>query len=144
MSDSTEQIIWKGTPAAAVDFWVNVSCILILPIPWALWRWIQRRNHVMEVTNERIRVTTGILSKRTDELELYRVRDHTFLQPFLLRLFNCGNVVLNTSDTSTPVITLPGVPADEEFRNSLRKAIEACRDRKRARVAELGGLLDVE
>lgn len=144
MSEASESILWKGTPSAALDFWVNLSCLLVLPIPWALWRWFLRRNHVIEITTERVRVTTGILSKRTDELELYRVRDHTFLQPFLLRMFNRGTFVLNTADTSTPVVTLAGVPADEELRNSLRQAIEACRDRKRARLTEFGGVLDVD
>jgi len=142
MSDSTERIIWKGCPSAAVDFWVYLSCLLILPIPYALWRWLQRRSHVTEITTERIRVTEGILSKRVDELELYRVRDLTFIQPFALRIFGCGNLILNTADLTTPVITLRAVPADQALRDELRRAIEACRDRKRARVTELEGPVD--
>lgn len=140
MSNTREEILWKGCPSAAVDFWWYLSCLLILPIPFALWRWILRRTYVMEITTERIRLTQGILSKRTDEVELYRVRDLTFLQPFALRLFGCGNLVLNTGDTTTPVVTLPAVPADATLRDALRNAIEACRDRKRARVSEIEGL----
>lgn len=142
MSESTEKLIWKGCPAAASDFWIYLSCLLVLPIPYALWRWWQRRCHVIEITTERIRVTQGMLSKRVDEVELYRVRDHTFIQPFALRIFGCGNLVLNTADLTTPEVTLSAIPAAPELRDSLRRAIEDCRDRKRARVTEIEGGLD--
>ena len=142
MSDATENLIWKGCPAAASDFWINLSCLLVLPIPYALWRWWQRSCHVIEITTERIRVTQGMLSKRVDELELYRVRDHTFIQPFALRIFGCGNLVLNTADLTTPVVTLSAIPSDPRLRDELRRAIEECRDRKRARVSEIEGSLD--
>lgn len=140
----SEDVLWEGHPSSAVNFWLNVSCLLILPIPWALWRWIELRNHRIRITSERIRVTSGVFSRRNDELELYRVRDTTFEQPFLLRLFGKGNLILNTGDASTPVVTLPGLPADTAIRDALRHAIETCRDRKRARVAELGGMVDTD
>ena len=144
MSDTSERTIWEGCPSAAVDFWLNLGCLLILPIPWALVRWVQRRNHRITITTERVRESTGVFSKRTDELELYRVRDTTFVAPFGLRIFGCGNLVLNTSDMSTPVVTLTGIPADPALRDGLRAAIEQCRDRKRARVAEVGGVVDID
>jgi hypothetical protein len=55
---------------------------------------------------------------------------------FLYRLFGKGDLVLTTTDATTPTVVLECVPADEELRNRLRGAIEQCRDRKRARVAE--------
>ena len=145
MSSSTEEtVLWKGNPAASVDFWLNLSCLLVLPIPWALARWVQRRNHHIEITSERLRITTGVFTRRSEELELYRVRDITFLQPFLLRVFGQGTLVLTTSDSSTPQVQLAGVPADPGLRDGLRRAVEACRDRKRSRVTELGGSMDVD
>jgi uncharacterized membrane protein YdbT with pleckstrin-like domain len=144
MSDLAEQTIWKGSPSAATDFWLNLSCLLVLPIPWALWKWVVRRSHVMEITTERLRITQGIFSKRTDELELYRVRDTTFLQPFILRMCGSGSLQLNTDDATTPVVLLPGIPSDQSLRDQLRKAVEACRDRKRTRVSELGGTVDTD
>lgn len=144
MSDSTERTLWEGCPSAALDFWLNLGCLLVVPIPWALVRWVQRRNHRIVITTERVRITTGVFSKRTEELELYRVRDLTFVAPFRLRLFGCGNLILNTSDSSTPVVTLEGIPADTELRDGLRAAVERCRDRKRARVAEVGGVFDID
>lgn len=136
---TTEESLWKGTPSAALDFWLNVSCLLILPIPWAIARRVQRRAEVIEITTQRLRVTRGVLSKRTDELELYRVRDITFLQPFILRLFDKGTLLLTTGDSTSPELRLEGIPADPNLRDRFRDAVEECRDRKRARVAEIEG-----
>lgn len=144
MSDTPEETIWKGTPSAAVDFWLNLGCILIVPIPWAIGRWVKRRNNLMELTTERLRISTGVLSKKVEELELYRVRDTTFLQPFILRLFGVGNLQLNTDDATTPTVLLSGIPADQSLRDKLRKAVETCRDRKRTRVSELGGVIEAD
>jgi len=144
MNSANETILWEGHPSHALNFWLNLSCLLVVPIPWAIWRWIELRNERITVSSERIRLTTGIFTKRTDELELYRVRDSSFVQPFLLRLFNKGNITLTTSDASSPSLTLRAIPDDTELRNDLRRAIEACRDRKRARIAELGGVIDTD
>jgi uncharacterized membrane protein YdbT with pleckstrin-like domain len=139
MKAPSEETLWKGSPSAALDFWLILSCLLILPIPWAIARWIQRRNEVIEITNQRLRVTRGILSKRTDELELYRVRDITFLEPLMLRMFHRGTLILTTGDVSSPEIRLEAIPSDQGLRDQFRNAVEECRDRKRARVAEIEG-----
>lgn len=138
MSTPEEKTIWEGTPAAAVDFWLNLSCLLILPIPWALVRWVQRRNHRIEITTERLRLRTGIFTRRNEELELYRVRDLTFEEPMVLRLFGAGTLILTTSDSTTPTLVLQGIPSDPALRDRLRAAVEQCRDRKRSRVTEWG------
>lgn len=70
------------------------------------------------------------------------MRDITFLQPFILGRFGRGNLQLNTDDVTTPIVLLPCIPADQSLRDQLRKAVEACRDRKRTRVSELGGTVD--
>ncbi len=144
MSDSAEQTLWQGSPSAAQDFWLNLSCLFVLPIPWALWRWVQRRSFRIEITNQRVRVTQGIFTKRTDELELYRVRDMAFVQPFILGLFGRGDLQLSTNDVTTPTVVLPCIPSDQSLRDQLRQAVEACRDRKRTRVSELGGTVDTD
>jgi uncharacterized membrane protein YdbT with pleckstrin-like domain len=144
MSDPAEQTLWQGSPSAAQDFWLNLSCLLVLPIPWALWRWLQRRSFRIEITNQRIRVTRGILTKRTDELELYRVHDIAFVQPFILGLFGRGDLQLSTNDVTTPTVVLPCIPSEQSLRDQLRQSVEACRDRKRTRVSEFGAAVDID
>ncbi len=94
------------------------------------------RTQVFEVTNERVRWRRGILTKRTDELELYRVMDATLVEPFLLRLGGAGNIEIKAADATTPNLVLPAVKGASELREKLRVSIENCRVKKGVRVTE--------
>jgi uncharacterized membrane protein YdbT with pleckstrin-like domain len=108
-----------------------------IALAYALMKWLFIKFRVYEVTTERIRRTTGILTRRTDELELYRVKDVTLVEPLVMRLFGCGNVLVSTIDTSTPFLELVCIRNAREVREQLRQSTEVCRDRKRVRVAEI-------
>jgi uncharacterized membrane protein YdbT with pleckstrin-like domain len=94
------------------------------------------RTQVFEVTSERVRWRRGIFSKRTDEMELYRVMDASLVEPFLLRMANAGNIEIRSADASTPSLTLPAVKGAAELREKLRVSIENCRAKKGVRVTE--------
>ncbi len=114
-----------------------LAALVVLPLAYAGWCWLSLASRVYEITTERIKVTTGLVSKRTDDLELYRVKDTVLEEPALLRLAGAGNIVLSTNDTTTPTLVLEGITGAKELREELRKHIEACRDRKRTRLTEL-------
>jgi uncharacterized membrane protein YdbT with pleckstrin-like domain len=136
-----EQPIWKGTSSHAIYLGTYTLCILfcwlIVPIFYGLWKWLMLRTREYEVTTERIRIRSGLFSKRTEELELYRVKDYALLEPFWLRLFKAGDIQLITHDTSNPLLVLEGVPNAVSLLNDIRKSVEICRERKRVRLAEL-------
>jgi uncharacterized membrane protein YdbT with pleckstrin-like domain len=94
------------------------------------------RTQVFEVTSERVRWRRGILTKRTDELELYRVMDASLVEPFLLRMFGAGNIEIKAADATTPSLILPAVKGASELREKLRVSIENCRVKKGVRVTE--------
>lgn len=137
----TEQVIWEGSSSQVRNLHIYLLCALfcwlIVPIVYALVKWIQLRCRRYEITTQRVRIRQGVFSKRTDELELYRVKDSIVLEPFWQRLFGLGNIVISTNDETTPTITLEALPNAGETREKLRSATEECRDRKRVRVAEL-------
>lgn len=89
-----------------------------------------------EVTSERIRVRHGILTKRTDELELYRVNDTSLIEPLSLRMLGLGTIEVRTMDTSNPTLFLHAVHGARNLREELRKYVEQCRDKKGVRVTE--------
>ena len=68
--------------------------LLIVPVGFALTRFIVTRSKIFELTNERLKITQGVFSKVTDTLELYRVKDIETRQPFLYRLGGVENVQL--------------------------------------------------
>lgn len=135
-----EQIIWKGPSSQVVNLGTYILCVLfvwlIVPLFIGIWKWIVNSNRVYEITTQRLRITQGVFSKRTDEIELYRVNDTTLVEPFLYRMFGTGNIVMSTNDPTTPTVTIEAVKNAAGLREELRKSIEVCRDRKRVRVTE--------
>ncbi len=135
-----ERIIWEGHPSPVLNLWTFVLCALtfwlVVPVFVAGWRWLVLRCHVYKVTNERLILTTGVLSKRVEEVELYRVKDSRLEQPFVLRLFRLGNVVLTTSDRSHPVFVIEAIPGADVLREELRGCVEKLRDEKRVREVD--------
>lgn len=153
-----ETDLWTGHPSQWVHFWFYLFCILVaigaaVPAPWTsgvsalvlvipvvLWiiRWWMTRTTVYELTSQRLRIRSGILTRRLDELELYRVKDYVLEQPLLLRLVGLGNLTLLTSDATTPTVILRAIARVEEVRELLRNAVQTERDRKRVRELDVG------
>jgi uncharacterized membrane protein YdbT with pleckstrin-like domain len=136
-----EITVWEGSSSQVIKLHVYILCALfcwlIVPIFIAIWKWIELRSRVYQVTTQRIRVRKGIFTKRTEELELYRAKDTALVEPFWYRMFGVGNVIVTTTDVSTPSLTLEGMPHAGSLREEIRKNIEICRDKKRVRLAEL-------
>lgn len=137
---STETVIWKGTSSQVKNFWWFVACLLVIPIPWAIARWLQVKCRVFTLTNERLMIESGVFNKGQDLLELYRVRDLQVNQPFWLRLFGLENISLLTTDLTTESIMLDYIPSSLNLRDQFREHIEECRRRKGVR--EVGIDLD--
>src|SRR3954447_7893454 len=79
VTQSQEQLLWTGRPSQIVNLGSFILCGLLswlaVPIFLALWEWLRIKCVTYELTNQRFRITHGVLSRRTDELELYRVKD---------------------------------------------------------------------
>lgn len=137
---SSETIVWKGTSSQYKNFWLFVSCILVIPIPWAIWAWLKVKSRVYTLTSERLLIEDGVFNKTQDTLELYRVRDLQVTAAFTQRIFGLENVHLLATDLTTESLVLDHVPAALNLRDKLRNSIEECRKRKGVR--EVG--LDLE
>lgn len=154
-----ETLIWKGTPSQWTNFGTYFFCLLLaggvvaayyfvtpreplilaglaLPVVFAIARWIQTRCQVYQITSERIRTSTGLFSRVSTELELYRVRDYTVEEPFFLRLIGRGNLVLQTSDRTNPRLVLRAVPTVNTLKDQIRAHTE--------RMRQLRGVRDID
>jgi uncharacterized membrane protein YdbT with pleckstrin-like domain len=147
-----ETTFWKGSPsqwlnighfAAALLLGVVISVggvffppafiALILPMSWIVWRYLVVRTQTFELTNERLRVSNGVINQEIDEVELYRVKDILVVRKWWMRMTGLGTIHLDTSDRSMPQIDIHAIKDSLELRESLRKRVEAMRDRKRVR-----------
>jgi uncharacterized membrane protein YdbT with pleckstrin-like domain len=138
---SEEKEIWSGTPSQVINLPAFILCgllfWLVVPIFIMIWRWLVLKNTKYELTTERLKTRQGVINKKMDDLELYRVRDYKFEQPLFLRLFGLGNITIQTSDKSHPVVVIRAIRNGEQLREQMRKAVEACRVKKGVREVDL-------
>ena len=136
-----EETIWRGSSSQLKNLGIfilcGLFCWLIVPIFIGLTRYLQTKNHVFELTNERLKITEGIFSKVTETLELYRVKDIEVLQPFWYRILGLENIKVNTSDLSSPVIFLEGIPQSVGLADKLRNQVETIRMLKKVREIDI-------
>ena len=135
-----EQTLWTGTSSQVKNFWLFVACILVIPIPWAIWAWIKTKKRTYTLSTERLIIRSGVFNIATESLELYRVRDLQVLEPFWLRLWGLKNIHLITTDSTTPEIIVDYIPACLDLGDKFRQQIEFSRQKKGVR--EIG--IDVE
>ena len=133
-----EHEVWSGTPSQWQNLWAWVACVLVVPIPWALWRALVTRSTRYVLTDQRLKATRGVFSRITDDLELYRVKDTHFQQTFWQRMAGIGDIVLSTSDTTTPTVVLGSIRDAEAVRERVRGLVEQRRDAKRVRELDVG------
>ena len=140
-SGAAEEIVWRGTSSQWKNFGVyllcGLFCWLIVPIFFALVYYLQTRCKVFELTTQRLKITSGVFTKVTETLELYRVKDIETRQPFFSRLVGIENVQMNTSDASSPFVLIEAVPASVGLADKLRNQVEIIRQQKRVREIDI-------
>lgn len=94
-------------------FWPGLVWISLLSALFGLYRFWFIRCVFYTITPEIIRIRRGIFFKRTDQVELFRVKDYILTQPFLLQIFGLMNLTLKSTDPENPVIWLRGIPASD-------------------------------
>jgi hypothetical protein len=134
--DEPEGVLFEGNPALlpSILHWL----VSILTLGLALLVYLVRSRGVhYRVTTQRVVVETGILSKRLDQIDLYRIHDYVVERPLGQRLVGTGNLLLQTVDRSTPAVRLSGLSTDVvALYERLRKATEAEKKRRGVRVLD--------
>ena len=132
-----EQTLWEGQPSHWANLWVYAAAIFVITIPWSLWSWLSLRATRITLTSQRLRIKTGVLNTHVEELELYRVRDSSLAQTFWQRLVGVGDVVLDTTDVSTPRVSLRHLTNPTQVRETLRAQVERVRRVQKVREIEM-------
>lgn len=76
---------------------------LSLLLLWPFSRWVRNRMNLTVLASDRLRSETGILSKSTRNLMLSRIQDVGVDQSLSQRIFNVGNIWIETAGASSRV-----------------------------------------
>src|ERR1044072_10029357 len=138
---AAEEIVWRGTSSQWKNFGVyllcGLFCWLLVPIFFALVYYFRTKCKVFELTTQRFKITSGVFTKVTETLELYRVKDIETRQPFFSRLVGIENVHMTTSHASSPIVLIDAIPSSVGFADKLRHQVEIIRQQKRVREIDI-------
>ena len=95
----------------------------IFGLPWSFT--------VYKLTEEKLLVESGFLSKTEEEVRLYRIMDLTLKRPFGQRMWGLGTIHCCTADKSTPEFDIKKIKDSERVKNLLSDMIEKQRAEKR-------------
>src|SRR3954466_681114 len=106
-----EEVLFEGYGALLPSVGSLLLAIVTLGL-WLLPSWWRSRSRRYRLTTKRVVVETGVLGKRLEQVDLYRVNDYTVVRPIGQRLLGTGNLVLRTLDRSSPVVAIEGIRTD--------------------------------
>ena len=130
-----EKQLYIGRPSQILNIVSFILWSWTLLIPIIIY--LKTRFTVYEVTDQRIKLKTGILNQEIDECELYRVRDYKVVKPFFQRIFGLGRIELVTSDRSNSNINLNGIKDPESLYNLIRDNVEKIRRKTGTREVDV-------
>ena len=126
-----EKTLFSGRPAALYSIGRWALAIVTLGIA-GLCYWIASLSTRFVITTQRVRIERGVFSRSRQDTELYRIDDIGLEQPLGMRLVGHAVLLLRSTDRSTPVIRLYGVPGIAALADQLREC--ALRERERRGV----------
>lgn len=129
-----EEKLWSGgySPKAMIGTWIlmGVISIVLLVLPFVvpqfpflvalglivvMWiaggiRYASRRLGVhYEMTSQRFIHQIGILTRKTDRIEVIDIDDVSFSQGPIERVFGVGSIQLTSSDRTHPILAMKGI-----------------------------------
>lgn len=104
-----------------------VWLIGVLGIPPLIVVVLKYRTTRYTITTRRIEFERGILTRRVDSLELWRVLDVSYSQSLSDRLFGDARITLVGTDRSDPALVLYGLPDHRRLFEALRDAVQRAR-----------------
>ena len=82
------------------------------------------------LTDEKLIINTGFLSRKEDEIRLYRMTDFSVTQKFFQRIFKVGNIHISSSDNMQGEFTIYEVKNPYEIKEKLSDMVEKERQKK--------------
>ena len=122
---------WKDGAGAAVGTkLLDVVIPIAVAVVFGFGLQLYRKSIRFRVTNTVIEYERGMLSKRIDVLQLWRVRDVVYKQNLVDRILGIAHVEVVAQDATNPDLEIVGMPASRQLFEQLRDSIEIQRQAK--------------
>jgi membrane protein YdbS with pleckstrin-like domain/DNA-directed RNA polymerase subunit RPC12/RpoP len=88
------------------------------------------------LSTQRMFLIRGLISRKIEELELFRVRDIQVVQSFWQRILKFGRMTVFSTDASAPKFEMQGVASPLKVKDAIRVHFRTARLRERVRPTE--------
>jgi len=129
------RFIATGVVFVAIEIWYATSlrdkgvpgffpfAVLIIFFP-VLLRFIQRQLTAVKLSGDRLKYETGFMSKTTRTMQLSRLQDVRVEQRPLQRMFNVGDISIETAGENSR-LTIPNVDSPHELADEVLNRAQA-------------------
>ena len=117
-------------------YWLGLTALALAVI---IWKWLENMASKFEVTEERLVIRRGIISKSIDEIELYRIKDVRIDFSIINQLAGIGWITISSSDETTRGgdLVLGSIERAQERRETLRRLVDAARQKRQVREIDM-------
>jgi hypothetical protein len=120
-----------------------LALLWLIGVPGLLWTYLLNVSSKYKITGRRVETESGVIAKKVETLELWRVLDVEYSQSLLDRIFKNGRIKLISTDQTNPELILHGLPDHRQLFEQLRDAVQDARQTNRPMElvpgAQLGG-----
>lgn len=98
-----EQVVYRAELHWIIFIWPVIFSFVLIGIPWLIAAILQKKTTEMAVTNKRVIIKTGIISRRTIEMNLSKIENIEVNQSIIGRIFGYGIItIVGTGGTHEP------------------------------------------
>ncbi len=108
----------------------------VFGLPWSFTRYF--------ITDEKVLLDIGFLSRTEEEIRLYRITDVTLKRSFYERIFGLGTIHCCSGDKSTPEFDIKHIKNSRATKEMLSDLVEKARNERRVAVREFVDAADIE
>lgn len=116
----------RGVYMLRLIIWKDKKRILGMPISFTNY----------SLGRDRLFVETGLLTRKEEQILLYRMRDISIRISLLQRIFKIGTISLSSSDETAPIIVLKNIRSPKETAQLIHEEIEKMKKDRGMQVLE--------
>ena len=141
--------LYAGLGALAVVIWwagwtfdtglspLVIAAAGLLPLLVGIgYTWLVRLGIEYRLHQDSLEIQSGLVARNIENLQLFRVRDLRLRQSVLGRVFGVGDVIVTSTDQSTPHLTVRGVEDPRAVYESLRELVARSQATRRTMIVE--------
>lgn len=107
---------------AGVGQWIAWGVLGMIAVVWVFVPWLRWRTTSFSITNQRVAMRTGIVTRVGRDIPLYRINDIAIEVGLVDRMFGCGTLIVSDA-TEKAGMRLPDVPDVEAVHREIQELL---------------------